>query len=149
MTTHEHHTSFTKPCSSNKTQEQQAQATGSKNNPQTSAAAPVDGRNTPRADFINNSHGRRGTDGEPAGQRLTRQALAIHQHELSRFHADPNLVLGVQQAQHARLEAAARTLDFTLPSPATRNYTGMTPVGRHMVERVDGQGPWSAVTRRR
>jgi hypothetical protein len=149
MTIHECHTSFTNTHSSNKTQRQQTRATGSKDNTHTSAADPIEGRNTPRADFINNAHGRQGTDGELECRHLTQQPLAVHQNELSCFHADPNLVLAAQQAQQARLEAAARTLDFDLPASATRNYTGMTRVGRYMAEQVDGEGPWTGMTRRR
>jgi hypothetical protein len=149
MTSHERHTSFTNAHSSNKTQGQQTHDTGSKDNTQTSAASSIDGRNTPHVDLINASRGHRSTDGGHEGRRLTQQALVVHQMELSRFHADPGLILAAQQAQYARLEAAARTLDFNLPASATRNYTGMTPVGRHMAEQVDGEGPWTAVPRRR
>jgi hypothetical protein len=105
--------------------------------------------NKPRFGFINDPHTQRSTDGEHKRQRLTPQVLARHQNRLSRALADPGLVLADEQAHRAGLEAAARTLDFALPTSATRDYTGMTPVGRYMAERVDGQGPWSAVARRR
>jgi hypothetical protein len=149
MTTHGHYTSLTNAHSANKTQGQQTQDTDSKNSTQKSATAFVTSGNTPRVDFINNAQVHRSTDGEPAGQRLTQGALTLHQSKLSRFHADPSLVLAAQQAQHARLEAAARILGFDLPSSATRNCTGMTPVGRYMAEQVDGEGPWTGMTRRR